>query len=178
MDYRITTLFVLVFALGALSTSLVYEVGKVTSEKPLDVMSNPLESISDTVTVFAQGTGIERNSPGDHIQENQIKVFNDKIELDIKNAIWSKFADSNSMDPFLDEGANGIEIKPNSEDEIDVGDIISYELGNDVIIHRVIEKGTDEKGAYFIARGDNNPIQDPAKIRFSQIKGILVGIIY
>lgn len=178
MDYRITTLFVLVFALGALCSSLVYEVGKVTSENPSEVLSNPIESVSNTLTAVAQGTGIERDSPGDHVKESQIKVYDSKIELNIKDAIWSRFEDSNSMDPFLDAGSNGIEIKPSSENEIQVGDIISYELNGDIIIHRVINKDTDEKGIYFIAQGDNNPIQDPAKIRFSQIKGILVGIIY
>jgi signal peptidase I len=100
--------------------------------------------------------------------------------LDIKDAVWSNFADTNSMDPFLDANSNGIEIKPDSADQIQVGDIISYksEYANGIIIHRVIEKGSDEQGTYFKVKGDNNSLKDPGKIRFSQIEGVLIGILY
>jgi hypothetical protein len=178
METRNILLFVLIFALGATSASLIYEVGKITSEKPLDVIANPVQSISDTFAAATEGKAPEKISPADHIKENQIKVYDDKIELDIKNAVWSRFADTNSMDPFFDQEANGIEIKPNSEDDIQIGDVISYQNGNDVIIHRVIKKDADENGTYFTVKGDNNPVQDPIKLRFSQIKGIMVGVIY
>ena len=122
----------------------------------------------------------EKQSPSDLIKENQIHVYEDRIVIDLKGAIWSRFTDTNSMDPVFDIGSNGIEIIPNSADIINVGDIISYksEYADGVIIHRVIEKGTDEKGTYFIVKGDNNASADPGKIRFEQIEGILVGILY
>jgi signal peptidase len=84
------------------------------------------------------------------------------------------------MDPLIDKGANGIEIRPESPDEIEPGDVISYEskFADGIIIHRVIEKGTDDNGVYFITKGDNNPIRDPEKVHFEQVKGILVGVIY
>lgn len=122
----------------------------------------------------------EKLSPGDHIQENQIHVYNDKIVLDIPEAVWSEFADTNSMDPMLDKGANGIEIKPQSPEDIAVGDVISYKSNeiDGVIIHRVVSISEDEQGKYFIVKGDNNPIQDPENVRFEQVQGILVGVIY
>jgi len=178
METRNILLFFLIFSLGAVSTCLIYEVSKITNEKPLDVVTNPVNSVSETLSAAVDGKGIERNSPGDHISESQINVFDDKVELDIQNAVWSRFADTNSMDPFLDEGSNGIEIKPKSMDEIKIGDIISYESNDGLIIHRVIKKEKDEQGEYLIVKGDNNPVQDPEKVRFSQVKGILVGIIY
>jgi len=66
------------------------------------------------------------------------------------------------------------------KDEIIVGDIISYNVdGYDfAFVHRVIEIGNDELGIYFITKGDNYYQKDPNKIRFSQIEGVVVGILY
>ena len=179
MEFRNIALFVLIFALGAISVSLIYEVGKITSETPLSVVSNPVQSAVETFTAAVNGKSVEKNSPGDHIKENQIKVYNNKVELDIQNAIWSRFTDTNSMDPFLDSGSNGIEIIPSDVSEIKIGDIISYASAEGgIVVHRVIEINEDEQGTYFIVKGDNNRIQDDEKVRFNQIKGILVGIIY
>jgi len=179
MEFRNAILFALIFLLGAFSISLVYEVGNISSRQAVEVITNPVDSIAETLSIVRSGRSIERPSPGDHIKESQIKVFSDKIELDIENAVWSTFTNTNSMDPFLDEGANGIEIIPQDENEVQIGDIISYKAKNGgIIIHRVINTSKDSKGKYFIVKGDNNPFQDPEKVRFSQIQGILVGIIY
>ena len=77
------------------------------------------------------------------------------------------------MKPLLDEGSNGIRIVPSSEDEINIGDIITFKQNIDennyLIVHRVIEKGEDLQGTYFITKGDNNSLND-GKVRFSEIK--------
>jgi len=119
-------------------------------------------------------------SPSDHIKEDQIHVYEDYIVIDIKNASWSSFADTKSMDPVIDSGANGIEIKPKTTDDIKVGDIISYKakFTDGLVVHRVIKTGFDEYGWYAIVKGDNNNIEDPEKVRFEQINGVLVAIIY
>ena len=87
------------------------------------------------------------------------------------------------MVPFFDEGSNALQIVPESPEQIEVGDIISYEsrrvdLQGVVIIHRVIEKHKDEQGDYFVVKGDNNSQPDPEKVRFNQIRRVLVGVIY
>lgn len=122
----------------------------------------------------------ERSSPSDWINENNIHVYPDRIVIDIDNAKWASFTDTNSMDPVFDSTANAIEIVPSSPDFIQVGDIVAYEssYANGVIIHRVIGKGTDDKGVFFVVKGDNNDSQDPGKIRFEQIKRVLVAVIY
>ena len=122
----------------------------------------------------------ERASPSDWIKENNIHVLPDKIVIDLNDARWATFTDTNSMDPLFDSTANAIEIIPQSPNVIQVGDIISYESGiaKAMIIHRVIEKGTDEKGVYFILKGDNNNSPDPEKVRFEQVKRVLVAVIY
>lgn len=123
---------------------------------------------------------VEQNSPSDWIQQDQIKVYDDHIFIDVAGAEWATFADTNSMDPFLDKGANALQLIPESEDQIHPGDIISFRTSEleDRIIHRVIFKGEDEKGVYFITKGDNNPISDPGKVRFDQIDRVLFAIIY
>ena len=119
------------------------------------------------------------NTPSDWIKEDQIQVDNNKVIINIKDAKWARFTNTDSMLPFLDENSNAIEIIPTNENEIHIGDIVSYRaFTNDIVIHRVIEKGTDEQGVYFILKGDNNPYPDPEKVRFSQIQRILVAVIY
>ncbi|MBN1502501.1 hypothetical protein JW930_03075 [Candidatus Woesearchaeota archaeon] len=122
----------------------------------------------------------EKPSPYNWISEGDIHVYKDKVVIDISNAEWATFTDTNSMDPVLDFGANAIEIIPNSPQDIHVGDIVSYELSDShgTIIHRVIETGFDEEGWYMRTRGDNNPRPDPSKIRFEQVRRIVVALIY
>ena len=122
----------------------------------------------------------EQNSPFDRINESQIHVYADRIVIDVKNPEWATFTDTNSMDPLLDIGANALQIAPETENDIHVGDIISYhsEYAEGTIIHRVKAINKDEEGIYFTVKGDNNPELDPGKIRFSQIKKVLIGVIY
>lgn len=82
------------------------------------------------------------------------------------------------MDPLIDEDSNAIEILPNSAEEINVGDVISYQTAYGVIIHRVIEKSEDQEGIYYIMKGDNSPFKDLQKVRFEDVKGVVVAIIY
>ena len=117
-------------------------------------------------------------TPPDRIKESQIHVYEDKIIIDIKNPKWARFANTNSMVPFLDEGTNAIQIQPGNPEDIQLGDIISYEYGDSIIIHRVVEINEDSEGKYYIVKGDNNHQEDPIRVRFPQIKRILVGVIY
>jgi len=121
----------------------------------------------------------EKISPGDRIKDNDIYVQEDKIIINVKKAKATRFADTNSMDPFLDKGSNGIEIKPEKPEDIKVGDIISYKSDkyDGIIIHRVIEIKKDNE-IYYMAKGDNNQEADDEKIRFNQVQGILIGVIY
>ncbi len=116
-------------------------------------------------------------SPGNFIDEKDIKIYDDEIIIKIKNASLSKYKSSGSMAPVFNIGANGIIIQPESEDQINVGDITTFEKNNRLIVHRVIKKSTDKQGTYFITKGDNNNFNDP-KIRFSDIKYITIAIIY
>ncbi|MBI2665199.1 hypothetical protein HYX12_01090 [Candidatus Woesearchaeota archaeon] len=79
---------------------------------------------------------------------------------------------------FLDKDTNAIEVLPKDPDSVKIGDIISYNSPYGVIIHRVVEKGMDEHGQYFVVKGDNNTLSDPVKVRFNDLKGVVVAVIY
>ena len=130
---------------------------------------------------FLNGLGVTNNmssnGPFDFVKENQIEIYPDRIVIKVENASVSRYAPSGSMIPVLNDKSNGIRIKPKSESEIHIGDIITFERDGLLIVHRVIEKGSDEKGNYFITKGDNNGVSD-GKVRFSDIKYITIGIIW
>ncbi len=127
---------------------------------------------------YPLGSGVERISPGDHIPEQDISVYEDRVIIKLEGAKWASFADTNSMDPVFDKDNNAIQIVPTSPDQINVGDIISYKQGSKVIIHRVVEKNIDGDGWYFIVQGDNNAAADPGKIRFADVTRLTVAVIY
>jgi len=116
-------------------------------------------------------------SPSDFIKESDIRIYSDRIIIYLDDARISRYAPTGSMLPILDSGANGIKITPLSENEVNVGDIITFRSGNDLIVHRVVEKGKDNQGTYFITKGDNNLVSD-GKIRFSSIESKTVGVLY
>jgi len=127
---------------------------------------------------YSYSSAPERLSPGDHLSEQQIQVYNDFAVVRAENLFWARFADTNSMDPVLDEKANSLEIKPKNKDDVGIGDIISYEFSGNYLIHRVVNTGHDDKGWYALVKGDNNPEPDPEKVRFEQVRGVVIGILY
>ncbi len=138
-----------------------------------------------TILVFTASalypvSNVEQLSPYDRLNEDQIKVYPDRVVIEMKGITWASYADTNSMDPMLDTGANGLELVPKNEDELHVGDIVAYKssYADGLIVHRIVEINNDSHGKYFVLKGDNNPQVDPEKVRFNQVKYILIGILY
>lgn len=123
--------------------------------------------------------GVEIDSPGDWIDEQNVHVYRNKVVVDLNNVMISSFANTNSMDPLLDAEANGLEIRP-VKDKLRAGDIISYKskINQGMVIHRIAEIEEDEEGTYYVMKGDNSLFKDIEKVRFEQIEGVLVGILY
>ena len=134
-------------------------------EKPMSQLSNIEASFFD------------KPSPANWIKENQIQIYRDRIVILIPNATLSRYAATKSMDPSIDSYANGVEITPESPEQLHVGDIIAYQVDDSFIVHRIIEIGSDDKGWYCIPKGDN-AVQNDGKIRFEQIKYVTIAIIY
>lgn len=119
-------------------------------------------------------------APSNFVSESQIKVYDSKVILEIPNAQWASYLDTKSMSPVLDSGAHGIEVVPQSRDELHIGDIVAYEnsLSTYPVVHRIVGIRQDGLGTYYVVKGDNNETADPIKVRFDQIRYKLIAIIY
>jgi signal peptidase I len=114
--------------------------------------------------------------PKDRIKQNKIQIKKDKIIILQENVHWASIANTESMNPVIDKGHNALFIKAVKND-LQVGDIISYRKSEINILHRIIKISKDKKGWYAILKGDNNFFSD-GKIRFQDIKYVVIGIIY
>ena len=142
-----------------------YELTRKLEEKqPLDIIL-PLEE--------------SRPTPMDRIKLTDLVLSNNFLRINIEGILLAQFTSTGSMLPVLGSGATAIQIIPKIPEEIRPGDIISYELKTgSIIIHRVIEVGNDNEGWYAVTKGDNNPLPDREKVRFSQVQRVLIGILY
>lgn len=169
---KLISLIILVFLLGWVGNNVYSDIYK--DNYKLKLSQDQTNNLNPSVV------SKERDNPKDRIKESQIHVYDDTVVIEITDPEWSTFTDTNSMDPVIDNGANAIHIVPKNEDELEIGDIVAYEseYSEGTIIHRIIDIKYDKSGKYFILKGDNNQQQDPGKIRFNQIKRVLVAIIY
>lgn len=76
---------------------------------------------------------------------------------------------SDSMEPTIKNG-DVIIIKKIPEEKLEDGDIITFKQNADIITHR-ISKIEEENGKKYITKGDNNNLEDSAKITYQEIKG-------
>ncbi len=120
--------------------------------------------------------------PYARIPLQDVHVYNSRVVIDVPGAIPVLLADTHSMDPLADNDSKVIAVAPQDERDIYVGDIVGYHCSScnatEVIMHRVVAIGTDSEGTYYTLKGDNNVVPDPDKVRFSQIRTVVVGIIY
>lgn len=117
---------------------------------------------------------------GDRVSSDQIKVYKDRVEIEIEGAKYAPIKDTNSMQPVLNGGSHSIEVDVSDVTLLEEGDIISFYQPNidKMIIHSIIEIGYDEIGWYAITKGLNNDKEDPWKVREFMVEGVLVGVIY
>ena len=164
MEFEKILLVLIIFLVGFLSANLFNVFVYYGSEFPL---VNGLG--------FLEGGFVE--APSDFIELGQIKVYDDRVVIYVDDASLSRYAPTGSMVPVLDEGSNGIRVPVYGSDDIEIGDIVSFDKDGVLIVHRVIEKGTDSEGVYFITKGDNNNMSD-GKVRFEDIEYKTVGVIW
>lgn len=167
--------FLISFTFGAMTERVFSSQIEISNSITGNVV-NYQETIEETPkeTVYSR----EKPSPQDWITESNIKVYNDRVVIELDNPEWARFTDTNSMDPVFDAESNAIEIVPSRPEQIKPGDIVSFAYGSDTVIHRVIKADYDKDGWYMITKGDNNNNPDPGKTRFDQVKRLVVAIIY
>ena len=122
--------------------------------------------MKSTITIHFSFSSNEVKSPGDWIAEEQVMIGEENVVLEIEDATWSTFTDTNSMDPVIDKGSHAIKLVPKDDSELSIGDIVSYESPNGVIIHRIVDVREDDEGLFYVMKGDNNDNVDSQKVRF------------
>ena len=124
--------------------------------------------------------GTELPNPGDRISDRQIRVWNNRVVIDVNDLYWLDMLESNSMDPLLDEGTTVLGVRPGSATDREPGDIIVFRSDKyqNNVVHRVVEVRYDNDGYYYITKGDNNPDVDPFHVRFKDVVVVVVGVLY
>lgn len=138
-----------------------------------------LNSISETINIHEEKPFFgseERFSPYDRITEGNLDLFLDKLVINFPGIQLAHYSDTNSMDPLIDEHSIGLEIIPEAEEDIHIGDVVAYQSGKDLIVHRVISISKDEEGWCAVLKGDNS--EEYEKIRFEQVRYLLIGVLY
>jgi len=117
-------------------------------------------------------------SPTHRIAYEDLQITDRSVVINAKDITPGITAPTGSMHPLLGAGTVVLEVTPQSSSEILPGDIIVYEYGGSRVIHRVVQIGWDARGWFALTKGDSNRAQDPEKVRFSQVRGVVVAIIY
>jgi signal peptidase len=76
---------------------------------------------------------------------------------------------SGSMSPTIETG--DMIVVRNRTDNLQVGDIVTYKVGNSLVTHRVMEITTDNGSVAYITQGDANNTTDGNPITKDQIVG-------
>jgi len=115
-------------------------------------------------------------------ERTEILIFSGLLAVSILFLIFILFftigsASGKSMLPTVHDGDIFLGSKYFDRNSILIGSIITYQNPQDpffFIAHRVIQKGLDDKGIFYICKGDNNIIEDPWQVRSEQIKEIIL----
>ena len=114
--------------------------------------------------------------PSNWLDEEDIQLNDDQIIIKIDDSSIISYSDVRSMEPYVTQNSMSIILKPEIGN-LEIGDVIIFQKSGTLITHRIIKIGTDYSGVYYITQGDNNEISD-GKIRFEDIKGVVVGVLY
>ncbi|MDO9044741.1 MAG: signal peptidase I [Methanobacteriaceae archaeon] len=123
---------------------------------------------------------------GDNDQIKEIAIYIAIIIIGVIAAQHMNVVVSESMEPVfyrgdivLVEKANFLGIHEFNPEDVKKGDIVIYNANwfPDPVIHRVVATGTAKNGTkYYIIKGDNNPVPDPAVVYPSQITARVITI--
>ncbi len=78
---------------------------------------------------------------------------------------------SESMSPNIEKGDSVLYMKVKNENDLKEGDILVFNSGNKIIIHRLVEIKKDGNKTYFITKGDANNTNDSLNLTIDNIRG-------
>lgn len=120
---------------------------------------------------------LERDSPGDRLTKDDIQFYPNMVIINYNGISGTKYTDTNSMDPTLDEETIGLEIPVSEVTELKVGDIVAYEgKSGDLFVHRI--KKIINEGKLYIVGADNINFLGNEIVSHDQIKYVSIGLLY
>jgi signal peptidase I len=125
---------------------------------------------------FAVGGAIDRDNPSDYILPNDIHLYSDKLIIEQSGLKYASVEDTKSMEPLLSSNSHVIEAKADVN-TLQEGDIISFSKEGRIIIHSIVSIDSDSNGWYALTKGYNNDFIDDWKVRSSELKGVVVGVL-
>jgi hypothetical protein len=141
------------------------------------ILGFSFNSLFDTIdSRFAIGGSIDQDNPSDRITGDSIHLYEDKLVIEQSGLRYASVEDTKSMEPLLSSNSHVIEAEADVN-ELNVGDIISFTKDNQVIIHSIVEISSDANGWYALTKGYNNDFIDDWKVRSSELKGVMVGVL-
>lgn len=76
-----------------------------------------------------------------------------------------------SMTPTFVDAVDKIVISPFNADELKVGDVVLFDRGDQLCVHRIIERNGDN----LVIRGDGNSFSALEKVKVGAVKGLITG---
>jgi hypothetical protein len=153
-----------------------YQLQAATREK---VMGDQIRELADNITLQEAVIGYMDKMltcyenpirpPASRIKFSEIGYDNDLISFYISDVFVTSVAGTGSMLPMLDKG---VIILIKATDDVRVGEVAIYNIGEGSIIHRIV----GEDGDNWIFKGDNNTYTET--IPKSAVTGRLVAVIY
>lgn len=90
-------------------------------------------------------------------------------------SIYMLGVSSDSMSPILEVGDAIVMKKVNSNEDIDIEDIVAYVEDGQIIVHRIVEVNTNEKGEIiYHTKGDFNQKMDNIDLTIDDIDGKMI----
>jgi len=116
------------------------------------------------------------------IPRDNLFFYPDKATITLEKYSWIYFneSDTDSMYPTITKNSYALGLPVNETSAINIGDIIYFKIPQvqQSYVHRVVDKGVDELGEFFITKGDNNNLRDNVKLRRNNIAYVIAAIIY
>ncbi len=123
-------------------------------------------------------------SPSNHFNQELISGMSSFLSNNSDYRLYSDGnTDTHSMLPILNKDTSIILYLNFTEEDIQIGDIIIYEIpiGTNSVrgyMHRVVEINEINQTFFYIARGDNLQVDDFWNIKYDEIFGVVVGVLY
>ena len=130
--------------------------------------------------LFAKPADVK--APRDIIKTEHITQLDGSVTINLGVPSYvSSVLDTNSMVPTVDWSHNTLLIKDFNREDLECGDVVVFqptERASELIIHRIVETGIDNQGAYYRTKGDNCTRKDPYILRNIHVRFLCIGVIY